>query len=108
MIKHIVLFEFKDEAEPEEIAAIFQHFAVLQQANPAIRSYSYGKYNGTATMPNHGFNYGFEMEFANEEDRDLYMEDPDHLSIAPRIYAILKDGENSMMAFGYDTDKNLI
>lgn len=104
MIKHIVLFMFKDDAEPEEIAAIFQHFTVLQQVNSAIRSYTFGQYNGCATMPNHGFNYGFEMEFANEEDRDHFMENPEHLSIAPRIYAMLKDGANSIMAFGYDTD----
>lgn len=104
MIKHIVLFQFKDDVEPNEIDAVFKHFTALQRDTPAIKSYTYGRYNGCATMPNHCFNYGFEMEFANVEDRNQYMEDPNHLSIAPRIYAILQDGDNSIMAFGYDTD----
>ena len=40
-------------------------------------------------------------------DRDKYMSDPNHLAVAPQVYELLKDGDNSMLAFGYDTDSPL-
>jgi len=66
MLKHIVLFAFKDDADPAEIEAIFQRFAWLRTVMPEIRSFSWGKFNGTPVMPRHGYNHGFEMEFESE------------------------------------------
>jgi len=102
MLKHIVLFAFKDDADPAEIEAIFQRFAWLRTVMPEIRSFSWGKFNGTPVMPRHGYNHGFEMEFESEAERQRYLENDDHLSLAPRIYALLKDSENSLLAFGYE------
>ncbi len=104
MIKHIVLFKFREDSDIDKIRAVFQHFTDLMKSVSYIQSYSFGPYNGCPAMPNRGFNYGFEMEFSSIHNRDQYMSDPNHLAVAPQVYELLKDGDNSMLAFGYDTD----
>ncbi len=106
MIKHIVLLKFKDGIDKNAIKNTFALLQGLQTTIPQIKSFKYGQYESKEGL-NHGFEYGFEIEFATAEDRDIYLYHPDHVVVAGKIIPLLQDGTNSLIAFDYDTEKAL-
>lgn len=106
MMKHIVLLQFKETHTLEEIKHAFDLLEGLGKVIPQIKSFKYGKYDSNEGL-NHGFDYGFEIEFDNAEDRDIYLVHPDHVEVAGKIIPMLKNGTDSLMAFDYDPAKGL-
>lgn len=104
MIKHIVLVRFSKEVTTEEIEAIFKKIGALESVLPTMKSFDYGKYNGS--MARHkGFDYAFYMEFNDAKERDEYLVHPEHVKIGAELRALLdQEGTDSFMAFDYDTN----
>ncbi|CAN9458030.1 hypothetical protein GT037_005503 [Alternaria burnsii] len=84
-IIHVVLFEWKPTASPDQISEACNRMLGLKDQcihptsqKPYIKSFSGGKNN---SPEGHSGNstHGFVVEFDNEEDRDYYVyKDPAH------------------------------
>lgn len=106
MMKHIVFLQFKESLTKAEIQHVFDLLEGLGKTIPEIKTFKYGKYD-SGEGANQGFDYGFEIEFDNAADRDVYLVHPDHVAVAGQIIPQLKNGMNSLLAFDYDPDKGL-
>ncbi|GGY08320.1 Dabb family protein [Massilia dura] len=77
VLRHVVLFAFKNEAPSEAVDAIVAAFAALPAAIPGIAAYE----SGTNVSPeglNDGLTHCFTLTFAAAEDRDAYLNHPEH------------------------------
>ncbi len=105
MIKHIVLVRFKPNTALSEIEAIFTKIGNLQSILSSMKSYDYGRYNGSDERYK-GFDYAFYMEFDTAEERDAYLIHPEHVKIGQALRAMLDtDGSDPFFAFDYDTTR---
>ncbi len=105
MIKHIVLVRFKPDTALSDIEAIFTKIGNLQSILPTMKSYDYGRYNGSDERYK-GFDYAFYMEFDTVEERDAYLIHPEHVKVGTALRAMLDtEGSESFFAFDYDTTR---
>lgn len=105
MIKHIVLVRFAKNISEEQITIIFNKIGALEAILPIMKSFDYGKYNGSAER-NKGFDYAFYMEFNTETERDEYLVHPEHVKVGQELRSLLdKEGSDSFLAFDYDVGK---
>jgi hypothetical protein len=77
VLRHVVLFKFKDAASPEDIKKVEQAFAALAQKLPEIKGYEWGKNNSPENL-NQGLTHCFFLTFSSEKDRAAYLIHPDH------------------------------
>ncbi len=77
LLRHVVIFKFKDSASREGIEAVENAFVALKDSIPFIRSLEWG----TDVSPegiSDGFTHCFLVTFASEKDRDAYLPHPAH------------------------------
>ncbi len=77
VLRHIVLFAFKPEATPSEIASVEEAFAALPGQIPEIIDFEWGtdvSIEGRAQ----GFTHCFLVTFADEAGREAYLPHPAH------------------------------
>jgi quinol monooxygenase YgiN len=76
MLKHVVLFKFKEGTTPEKIKEVEQAFASLPGKISEIKCFEWGT---NVSVENHseGFTHCFVVTFANEAGLDAYMNNPD-------------------------------
>lgn len=77
VLRHVVLFAFRNDAPAEAVDAVVAGFAALPAAIPGIVAYE----TGTNVSPeglNDGFTHCFTLTFAAAEDRDSYLNHPVH------------------------------
>lgn len=77
VLRHVVLFKFKDSATPEDVKKVEAAFADLAVKLPEIKSYEWGKNNSPENL-NQGLTHCFLLTFSSEKDRDAYLVHPDH------------------------------
>jgi hypothetical protein len=77
LLRHVVLFAFKESATPENIKSVQDAFADLQNKIPQIYDYEWGTNNSPEGV-NDGFTHCFFVTFLSEEDRAVYLPHPDH------------------------------
>lgn len=88
VLRHVVLFKFKDDAKPEEIRKVETEFRALKDRIPSVRSLEWG----TDVSPeklSQGFTHCFFVTFANEKDRDAYLPHPAHQDFVKVLKPIL-------------------
>ncbi|OAA60363.1 Fungal trichothecene efflux pump [Niveomyces insectorum RCEF 264] len=84
-VTHTVLFQFKEDADPEKVKATCKHFLSLKTGcihpttqAPYVLSIKGGKDNSPEGLQN-GITHGFVVEFSSLEHRDYYVKtDPAH------------------------------
>jgi hypothetical protein len=76
-LRHVVLFAFKDEASAEQVQAIVDGFRALPGAISGITAYEWGT-NVSPEGLNDGFTHCFTLSFASAQDRDTYLDHPEH------------------------------
>ena len=76
MLKHVVLFKFKEGTTPEKIKEVEQAFASLPGKIDVIKGYEAGT-NVSPENRSEGFTHCFVVTFANEAGLDAYMNNPD-------------------------------
>ena len=84
VIKHIVLFQFKDSVPQSEVDAISAAFNQLTEKIDVITSLE----SGTNVSPENltqGYTHAFIVSFANEKDRDAYLPHPAHKAFVKMI-----------------------
>jgi len=78
VLRHVVLFKFKDESSEEDVNRLNERFNALPQAIPAIKDFEWG-INDSPEDFHQGFTHCYLVTFASEEDRDsIYTPHPKH------------------------------
>jgi hypothetical protein len=77
MLRHVVLFKFKEGTTPEKIKEVENAFAALPGKIDAIKYFEWGT-NVSVENRSEGFTHCFVISFLNETGRDIYLNHPDH------------------------------
>lgn len=88
MLRHVVLFSFKEESSPEQIKTVTDAFAALPEKIKQIKSFEWGTNNSPENL-NQGFTHCFFVGFASEEDRAIYLPHSDHKAFGELLMPLL-------------------
>lgn len=77
VLRHVVMFKFKESATPANIKLIEEEFAKLPQKIGGIQSYEWGT-NSSPEGLNQGLTHCFILTFTSDKDRDAYLIHPAH------------------------------
>ncbi len=77
LLRHVVLFKFKDDTPAGKISEIENAFRALPSKIPQIVSLEWGLNNSPEGL-NEGFTHCFFLTFKSEADRAVYLPHPDH------------------------------
>ncbi len=88
IVRHVVLFKFKDAAPPDQIKAVEQGFVALPTKIKQIKALEWGT-NISSENLSQGFTHCFLVTFANEVDRDAYVVHPAHKEFASSLGPVL-------------------
>ncbi len=77
MLRHAVLFKFKDTSSPEDIKKVEDAFRELPSKIKEIQSIEWGTNNSPENL-NQGFTHLFFLTFKSEADRAVYLPHPAH------------------------------
>lgn len=77
MLRHVVLFKFKDEATPEQVKQVEDAFRKLPSQIKEIKGFEWGTNNSPENL-NQGLTHCFFLSFESEKDRDAYLPHPAH------------------------------
>ena len=77
LLRHVVLFQFKDETPPEKIRAIEEAFSALPGQIDAIHDFEWGTDVSVEGIAQ-GFTHCFFLTFKSEADRAVYLPHPAH------------------------------
>ena len=84
VLRHIVLFKFKDGVLPDTIRAIEAAFKNLKNEIPTIKGFEWGLNNSTEKL-DQGLTHCFVVTFASEKDRDAYIPNPIHQAFVKKF-----------------------
>lgn len=79
VLRHVVMFQFKASATPEDIKKVTDAFAALSGKISTIRSFEWGT-NSSPEGLNQGLTHCFFATFSSDKDRDDYLVHPDHVT----------------------------
>lgn len=77
LVRHVVLFKFKDNATPAEVTKVQKAFSALPGKIPTMVSYEWGTNISPENLAQ-GFTHCFLVAFKNAADRDAYLVHPAH------------------------------
>ena len=77
LLRHVVLFKFKDTSSAADIKKVEDAFRALAKKLPLIKSFEWGKNNSPENL-NQGHTHCFLVTFSSEKDRDAYLPHPEH------------------------------
>ena len=90
VLRHVVLFKFKESATPADIKKVEEAFSALPSKIPQIRDYEFGVNNSPEGLDK-GFTHCFLLTFHSEEDRAVYLPHPDHKAFGAVLGPHLED-----------------
>ena len=77
VLRHVVLFKFKDTATPEQVKQVEDAFRALPGKIELIRGFEWGT-NVSPENLSQGYTHCFFLTFASDKDRDAYLVHPAH------------------------------
>jgi hypothetical protein len=77
MLRHVVLFKFKDDATSEQVKQVEDAFRKLPTQIKEIKDFEWGINNSPENL-NQGLTHCFLLSFKSEKDRDAYLPHPAH------------------------------
>ena len=72
LLRHVVLFQFKDSSSEEEVQKVVDAFRALPQQIPEIADFEYGT-NNSPESHDQGLTHCFILTFKSEADREVYL-----------------------------------
>ena len=78
MLRHVVIFKFKDSSAPEDVKKVAEAFANLYGKVPQIKNFEWG-INNSPEKFNKGFTHCFVLTFSAEKDLADYQLNPAHI-----------------------------
>ena len=88
VLRHVVLFKYKDSATPEQVKASVDAFRALPSKINLIKSFEWG----TNISPEHldqGFTHAYFLTFTTAADRDAYLVHPAHKEFGASLSPVL-------------------
>jgi len=77
MLRHVVIFKFKDSSSPSDIQKVADTFYALKKSVPQIKDMEWGINNSPENF-NQGFTHCFMLSYKSEQDLANYQEHPAH------------------------------
>ncbi len=96
MLRHVVMFKFKDEAAPADVKKVEDAFKALPAQIKEVKAFEWGKNNSPENL-NQGFTHCFFVTFSSEKDRDIYLPHPAHQAFVE----VLKPHLDKVMVLDY-------
>jgi hypothetical protein len=90
LLRHVVLFQFKPDADPAAIKIAEDAFMALPSKIPQILDFEWGLNNSPEGLDK-GFTHCYFLTFKSEEDRAIYLPHPDHKAFGALLDGILED-----------------
>lgn len=84
MLKHIVMFKFKETASAENIQSLIDAFKALKGSISEVKAFEWGTNNSPEKL-NEGLTHCFQATFASEADRDAYLVAPPHKAFVEKF-----------------------
>jgi len=88
LLRHVVLFKFKDDAEKAAIEKIENTFRALPTHIPEVKDFEWGINNSPEGL-DQGFTHCFFVSFANEAGREIYLPHPKHKEFVEILKPVL-------------------
>ncbi len=77
MLRHVVMFKFKDGSSPAEVTQVVDAFRALPSKISEVTAFECGTNNSPEGLDN-GFTHCFLVTFKSENDRKVYLDHPSH------------------------------
>lgn len=77
VLRHVVLFGFKETASPADIQSVVDAFKALPSQISEIKGFEWGT-NSSPEGLNQGLTHAFTLTFHSDADRDAYLPHPAH------------------------------
>ena len=90
ILRHVVLFNFKDSTDAIKLREIENAFAALPSKISAIRDFEWGTNNSPEGLDK-GSTHCFLVTFGSEADRDIYLPHPAHQEFVAMIGPYVED-----------------
>ncbi len=90
LLRHVVLFKFKDESSAEDIKKVEDAFIALKDEISLIKDFEWGTNNSPEGL-NKGLTHCFFVSFETEKDRDDYLPHPAHKAFVEVLMPHLDD-----------------
>lgn len=98
ILRHIVLYKFKDDLRPEQVQEVVEAFAGLPKKIATIVGFEAGT-NASSEGKSQGLTHAFVVSFRSEKDRDAYLVHPAHLEYVN----VVRDRREKVIVFDYWT-----
>lgn len=90
LLRHVVLFNFNDDATEEVVSNIEQNFAGLKDKISEIHDFEWGTNNSPEGLDK-GLTHCFFVTFLSEDDRAAYLPHPAHKEFVELIGPYVED-----------------
>jgi len=100
VLKHIVMYKFKDDQSPAQVQEVVDAFSKLPQQIDTIIGYEHGT-NVSQEMKSEGFTHVFVVTFKDEAGRAVYLKHAAH----DAYVAIVKGRREKVIVLDYWTEK---
>lgn len=90
LLRHVVMFKFKDSATVEQIKEIEEAFVGLSETIDEIHDFEWGTNNSPEGL-HKGLTHCFIVTFLSDEDREAYLPHPDHQAFVKLLTPSLDD-----------------
>ena len=87
MIRHIVIFKYRNGVTPEQVKTISDAFWALKDRIPGIIGFEAGVNNSPENL-NRGFTQVFQLTFTDAAARDAYLPHPDHKAFGETLRSV--------------------
>jgi organic hydroperoxide reductase OsmC/OhrA len=77
MLRHVVMFQFKDSSSREDVQKVVDAFRSLKSSIAQVASFEHGTNNSPEGLAN-GITHCFLITFKSEADREIYLKHPRH------------------------------
>jgi hypothetical protein len=88
VLRHVVLFKFKDTATADQVKEIEKDFGALKGQISEIQDYEWGTDTSTEGLAQ-GFTHCFLVTFKSEKDRDAYLPHAAHQKFVEKVKPLL-------------------
>jgi hypothetical protein len=100
VLRHIVMYKFKDEISKPQVQEVIDTFAGLPKKIDGIVAFEHGP-NVSPEGKSEGLTYCFVVSFKDEAARDAYLKHPAH----DDYVKVVKDRREKVVVFDYWADR---
>ncbi|REK17942.1 MAG: Dabb family protein [Planctomycetota bacterium] len=100
VLRHIVLYKFKDDLAPADVQEVVDTFAALPSKIDTIVDFEHGT-NVSPEGKSEGLTHAFVVTFRDEASRDVYLKHPAHLEYVE----VVRDRREKVVVFDYWVDE---